>query len=75
MTLVNVCDIELTGVDWALLPLMVLALEKVGVPQVYEVPAGTTPLVVLAGTTLNALPEQMVWFMARIAGLGLTVMI
>ena len=41
--------------------------------QVYVVPVGTTPLVTLTGTAVNAVAEQMVAVMLVIAGLGLTV--
>jgi hypothetical protein len=45
----------------------------VGADHVYVVPAGTIPLVPLAGVTVNAVVLQVVAVIAVMFGLGLTV--
>ena len=45
----------------------------VGSPQLYEVPAGTIPLVILVGVTLNNNPLQTVVLIELITAVGLTV--
>lgn len=47
--------------------------ETAGAPQVYVVPAGTTPLVLFTGVTENATALHAVPVIAVIAGMGLTV--
>ena len=51
----------------------VIAPVTVGADQLYVVPVGTTPFVVLTGVELKATPLQTVLVIAVIAGDGFTV--
>ncbi len=44
-----------------------------GTDQLYKVPAGTIPLVLLAGLTVNVTPLQLTVVIAVITGVGLMV--
>ena len=44
-----------------------------GIPQLYVVPAGTTPFAPLAGVTVNTTPPHTGVVISVMAGLGFTV--
>ena len=46
---------------------------KVGVAQLYKVPAGTMPLVILVGVNVNDVPLQMILVIALMEAEGLMV--
>jgi hypothetical protein len=47
----------------------------VGTDQVYVVPAGTIPFVILVGVTLKVTPLQVVVVIALMVAVGLTVIV